>query len=212
MDNIIFDLDGTLLDTTEGVLESAIFAAKKMGFEELDCETMLKFIGPPIQNSFIDHYQCNKESAQEAAEIFREYYKNHALYKAKPYDGIYETLEKLKKNRKKIAVATYKREDYAIDILKHFRMDQFFDVIHGADNANVLKKSDIVQMCIKELAGDKRETVLIGDTQNDAIGAEQANVSFIAVTYGFGFKQGNFNCESPYIGIVNSPKEVFLYV
>lgn len=212
MDNIIFDLDGTLLDTTEGVLESAIYAAKKMGFEELDHSIMLKFIGPPIQNSFIEHYQCDKEVAQQAAEIFRDYYKSKALFKAKAYDGIYDVLENLKKSNKKMAVATYKREDYAIDILKYFQMDKYFDVMHGADNANILKKSDIVQMCIQELSGNVKQTVLIGDTLNDAIGAQQANVSFLAVTYGFGFKEGENDCEYPHIARVNSPIEILEHV
>ncbi len=188
IETIIFDLDGTLLDTTEGVLESAIYAAKKMGYSELPHNTMLEFVGPPIQNSFIQHYGCTKGEAQIAANIFREYYKSYALFKARPYDGIYEMCEQLRQAGKKMAVATYKREDYAITLLKYFGFDKYFGVMHGADNNNRLTKTDIVKLCIDETYSKPEETVLVGDTKHDAEGAKESSIHFIAVTYGFGFK------------------------
>lgn len=185
---VLFDLDGTLLDTTEGVLESAKFAAKELGYTELPNEIMLKFVGPPIQNSFKEHYGCNEEEAQKAANIFRDYYKNNALFKAQPYSGIFELLENLKNNNIKMAVATYKREDYALTILEHFGFAQYFQSMHGADNFNKLTKADIVDICIEELGAECNEVVLVGDTMHDATGAENAGIGFVGVTYGFGFK------------------------
>ena len=145
--NVIFDLDGTLLDTKEGVIESAKYATRELGFEELPYETMLTFVGPPIQNSFMNYYGCDEGKAQIATDIFRDYYKNTALLLAEQYEGIYDLCKVLKTNGIKMSVATYKREDYALTLLRHFDFDKYCDPMHGADNSNVLKKEDIVRMC-----------------------------------------------------------------
>lgn len=212
LDGVIFDLDGTLLDTTEGVLESAIYAAQKMGYKELERSSMLKFVGPPIQNSFIKYYNCDKEEAQRAANIFRTYYKENALLKAKPYDGIFELCDNLKKSGKKMAVATYKREDYARTILKYFGFDKYFESMHGADNENILTKADIVNLCIEDLNLNKRNSVLVGDTIHDATGARAAGVTFIAVTYGFGFKTKQDVDKYNSIGVAEVPLEILKYI
>ena len=207
--NVIFDLDGTLLDTTEGILESAAFAAKQLGYPELPRETMLKFIGPPIQRSFTRYYGTNEEQAQNAADIFREYYKTKALLKAKPYDGIFDLCETLRSNGFQLAVATYKREDYALDLLKHFGFDRYCCSMHGADNNNILKKEDIVDLCIHEMGAEKGTCVLIGDTEHDALGAEKAGISFLAVTYGFGYKSDEtITAGCKLAGIANTPEEI----
>ena len=206
--NVIFDLDGTLLDTREGVLESAKYAAKQMGYKELPYETMLTFVGPPIQNSFIKHYGCDAETAQKAANIFREYYKTEALLLAEPYEGIYDLCKTLQGHNVRMSVATYKREDYALTLLKHFGFDKYCDPMHGADNNNVLKKEDIVHMCQVEMGATKENSVLIGDTDNDAKGAVKANTPFIAVTYGFGFKKKEDVAGYPCIGVAGTPMEV----
>ena len=210
--NVIFDLDGTLLDTSEGVIESAKYAAKQMGYNELDYQTMLTFVGPPIQNSFKKHYGCTEEEAQRAANIFRDYYKNEALLLAKPYDGIYDLCELLKSKGIKMAVATYKREDYALTLLKHFGFDKYCNPMHGADNNNILKKEDIVRMCQQEMGANEEDCVLVGDTDNDAKGAEHAGIQFIAVTYGFGFKNESDLKSYPYIGVADNPVDVLRYI
>ena len=205
---VIFDLDGTLLDTTEGILESAAYAARELGYPELPRETMLQFIGPPIQRSFMVHYGADEAAAQKAADVFRNYYKTRALLKAAPYEGIYGLCERLKENGVRMAVATYKREDYALELLRHFHFDRYCDPMHGADNLNVLKKEDILEMCIREMGARKEECVLIGDTEHDALGAQKAGVPFLAVTYGFGYKSWEpVITEARLLGVANSPEE-----
>jgi len=205
---VLFDLDGTLLNTTEGVLESAIYAARKLGFEELPYETMLSFVGPPIQNSFMKWYGCDLDKAQEAANVFRSYYKEHALFKAKLYPGIIELLAELRHRGMKIGVATYKREDYAISILEHFGIAPYCQSMHGADNFNKLTKADIVNICIQELSTEKGAVVLIGDTEHDAKGAEVAGVPFIAVTFGFGFKNADDVNVFPNVGYAENARDI----
>lgn len=206
--SVLFDLDGTLLDTTEGVLESAAHAARQMGYAELPHETMLKFVGPPIQNSFMTHYGADATTAQRAAEIFRDHYKNMALLKAKPYPQMLDVLAELRAHDFRIGVATYKREDYAITLLEHFGIAPFCQSMHGADNFNRLSKADIVERCILELGAAKSETVLVGDTNHDAKGAAQAGVDFIAVTYGFGYRTAADTTNYPCVGVANAPIDI----
>ena len=205
--NVIFDLDGTLLDTREGILESALYAAKTMRYQELPRETLLRFVGPPIQQSFRTHYGCSAEEAQQAANIFRDYYKTKALLKAKPYEGIYALCERLMAAGIRMAVATYKREDYALTLLKHFRFGEYCSPMHGADNNNLLKKEDIVNLCLQEMGGSREQTVLIGDTEHDARGAREAGVPFLAVTWGFGFRSAEDVASYPCVGVADSPEE-----
>lgn len=200
---VLFDLDGTLLDTSEGIMDSVRYTIDTLGYSPLPSESLLKFVGPPIQNSLMTQIGLSSEEAQKGATIFRDYYKSKALFKAKVYSGIIDILEYLNKNDILIGVATYKREDYAIDLLKFFKIAEYCNVIHGADNYNQLTKADIVELCVSELGVAKEEMVLIGDTEHDAKGAKGAGIKFIAVTWGFGYKQGD-SINYSHIGIVNS--------
>lgn len=206
--NVIFDLDGTLLDTSEGIIGSAVYAAEALGYPRLPYEEMLTFVGPPIQQSFIAHYGCDKETAQKAANIFREYYKSTALLQAVPYDDILKLCRTLADDGLKLAVATYKREDYALNLLRHFHFDKYCVSMHGADGENKLKKKDIVLLCMDELKAEPEETVLAGDTDHDATGAEEAGVLFIGVTYGFGFKSREDLKLFANIGAADNPAEI----
>lgn len=186
---VIFDLDGTLLDTSEGIMAGARYTANIVGSPELTIDQQKSFIGPPVVDSFIRECGLSASKAREAVEIYRQRYKEKGLYEAKHYIGVKELLLRLKEKECKTAVATLKRDDFAKEILNHFELNEYFDVIKGIDNQDSHSKSDIILMCLKELAQtDISKVVLIGDSIYDAIGAEQVGIDFIAVTYGYGFK------------------------
>lgn len=205
---VLFDLDGTLLDTSEGIKHSVRHTISVMRYKNLSEETILKFVGPPIQNSLMSYCGVDSDEAQRGANVFRDFYKSNALFEAKLYDGILELLAELKLKGIKIGVATYKREDYAIDLLKYFGIDKYCDVIHGADNENVLSKADIVEMCIKEIAEKREKVVLVGDTEHDAKGAADAGISFIGVTWGFEYIPKEIKTKYPYIGYANKASDI----
>ncbi len=208
-DLAVFDVDGTLLDTTEGVLSSVKYTVEHFGFKPLSEQRLKKFIGPPIQNSFADAYGLSGNILQEVAGVFRNRYKNFDLLKARPYDGIYETMDSLVKNGVRIAVATYKRQDYAEMILRHFGFERYTDITYGADHENRLKKRDIIEKCINDFGVfDYSSVVMIGDSDNDAIGAKNIGISFIAVTYGFGFENAENAMEFPNVGIAGTPADI----
>ena len=206
---VLFDVDGTLLDTAEGVLASVAYATGKHGLSTLSDAQMRTFIGPPIQNSLERYYDLDQEEIRCITETFREHYKEVALLKAKPYDGIYQVFETLKKNDVKLAVATYKRQDYAIRLLKHFGFDKYTSILYGADNENKLKKKDIMKKCADDLKiYEYSRVVMVGDSDNDAIGAQKLGMKFIGVTYGFDFKSRDDVMKFPAIGHADQTKDI----
>lgn len=205
----IFDVDGTLLDTTEGVLAAVRYTIAEKGLKPLTQEQLLRFIGPPIQNSFQEAYGLEGEVLQELATVFRNRYKDCELLKAAPYKGIFELLDGLRERDIRIAVATYKRQDYAITLLEHFGFDKYSRIIYGADHENKLKKVDIIRKCLEDLKiEDYSRAVMIGDSSHDAMGARQVGVDFLGVTYGFEFRTRQDVMRFPAAGYAQEPMEL----
>lgn len=186
---IIFDVDGTLLDTSEGIISSVKYTINKGGLTELDNSVIKTFIGPPIKESLERIYGLDEVDSTKLTKIFRERYKDYDLLKARPYDGILDLFNYISKLRIKIGIATYKRQDYAENIVKHFGFSQYTDMIFGSDDNNKMRKRDIIDKCIKTAEFTDCNTVLmIGDSESDAVGAKLLGVDFLGVTYGFGFR------------------------
>lgn len=185
---VIFDLDGTLMDTSSGILMAVKDTIKDHGMPGLSEEKIRTFIGPPIQWSFEAQYGISKEEAQRMADTFRALYSTKHLLGAVPYPGIYDLLHALNERGMKSAIATYKREDYALRLLKHYHFDDYTDIMYGGDNDGTLKKHDIIQKCIDTAdVKNLNEVVMVGDTLHDSNGAKELGVDFIGVSYGFGF-------------------------
>lgn len=212
-DIAIFDVDGTLLDTKEGIIKAVRQTTIENGLRAITEEEESLFVGPPIQESLMKVYGVTKEEAQHLANEFRAIYKeDEYLLKALPYKGVMEVCEELVKRNVKIAVATYKRHDYAVKICRHFGFHQYSNVIYGADNENKLKKPDIIELCLKELeASDYRRAVMIGDSAFDAMGAQMIGTDFIGVTYGFDFRTEQDVMKYQAVGCATKPEEILKF-
>lgn len=197
---LVWDIDGTLLNTLEGLVAAYQYTIAKLKLPEKSYEEIATFIGPTPQTIFVSKFGLSEIEAQKAADVFRDRYKNVDLLKAEPYPNLLSVLEKLSKIGYKQAVATNKRQDYAVDICKHFGIDKYCQPIYGADNFNKLSKAELIKNCLKDLEVADNQAVMIGDTLGDKKAAEQAAVGFIGVNYGFGFK----NIE----GYANSPADI----
>lgn len=184
---ILFDLDGTLLDTTEGVVHAVKRAITELGMEMPPYNELLEYVGPPMQLSFMKHYGMEKKEALDAANLFRKIYKEESLFLARVYDGVFGILEYLKTCNIKIAVATNKSHFNAIEILKHFGISEYCDCMMGSDLEGKLQKADIIIESLKKLDVPANEALYIGDSEFDLEGANIANIQFLGVTYGFGF-------------------------
>ena len=191
-----FDLDGTLMDTSIGVIQAIDFIVEKFNLPPLSEAEKGSFIGPPIQRSFEEKYGLDKNHAWEIASAWRDAYKDQFLFGAMPYDGIYDLLKYCRKNGIKTGVATNKREDYALRLLQHFDFTNLFDCIVGSDFDGKRTKSQMIQMCVGKIGQSAPERCLmVGDTEEDGISAMQAGVDFVGVTYGFGLVPGK-RCQA----------------
>lgn len=189
--HVIFDLDGTLFDTSEGILKSIKYTLAQLEVPLPSEEIQKKFIGPPIEKSFEKIMGFSKDKAKEAASIFRKAYPSLYLYDAEIYDGIESIIDEMREKNIVLSVATYKRESYTKKLLEHFSFYDKFDYVFGSDDEGKMTKLDIINMCIDKSGIDRNNTVMIGDTVHDALAAKAAKIKFIAVTYGFGFKSKN---------------------
>ena len=201
---IIWDLDGTLLNTTEGVKKAVKSTIIELGLELLDEMTLDKFVGPPMQLSFQQYYLMDEKKALFAANRFRTHYKNESLFIAELYPETLTVLKNLRQNGYRMAVATNKSHENAIAILKHFGVSKYCDFMMGSDLEGKFKKAEIIKKCLEALCVNPNEAIYIGDSIFDLEGAQKIGMDFIGVTYGFGFHRG----ESIGYRLVNSMHEI----
>ena len=195
--SVIFDLDGTLLNTKAGIVKSLIYVTESLDLPSIPESKYSFFIGPQIEHSLRDYFQLNEERTIEAASAFRKVYAEQYLFDAEPYDGILDMLASLKSSSLKLAIATYKRHDYAGKVIEHFGLNKYCNPCLGSDPEIRTTKALIISACMSEMNADPSRTVYVGDTEHDRLGAEKAGISFIGVTYGFGYtRNGNGYCDT----------------
>ncbi|HEM6556453.1 TPA: HAD family hydrolase [Streptococcus suis] len=187
---ILFDLDGTLTDSGQGILNSVAYALEKMGIEEPDTANLNRFIGPPLYESFSRFYQLSPEDTQSAVDAFRVYFKEKGMFENQLYPGIIPLLEELRTAGKTLVIATSKPEIFAKQILEHFGIAHYFDVIAGASlDSSRISKADVIGYAINQLEAFPKHAVMIGDREHDIEGARKHQLPAIGVLYGYGNKQ-----------------------
>ncbi|HFI0263864.1 TPA: HAD family hydrolase [Streptococcus suis] len=187
---ILFDLDGTLTDSGQGILHSVAYALDQMGIDEPDLANLQRFIGPPLYESFSRFYQLNPADTQAAVDAFRVYFKDKGMFENQLYDGILPLLESLKQAGKSLAIATSKPEVFAKQILEYFDIAHYFDVIAGASlDSSRISKSDVISYALAQLDYDPQTTIMVGDREHDIEGAQANQLASIGVLYGYGNRQ-----------------------
>ena len=214
-DAVAFDLDGTLLNTQQGIVNAVKAAVTELGYDMPSDEVLRGFIGPPMVKSMGETFNLDRAEAVKATDLFRRYYCDRFLMQAKPYEGLFALLEMLKANGVKIGVATFKRTDYGAEILKGFGVASYCSSICGDNPESTKTKAEIVADCIAELGAEPSRTLYIGDTAGDFRGAVEAGADFAAVTYGFGFVPGEdipqYGSKSPVL-VANTVYDVIKYL
>lgn len=204
----IFDLDGTLMNTSSGIFTTANWTMKQLGKPvETDLKQLSKFVGPPLNECFKVTYDLEDNLIEKACEIYREGYEKHGKHLAIPYDGISKLLENLNANNIVCCVATMKYEEPARDMIIEQDLDKYFKLVYGSDIDGKKTKTSIITQLLKDLKIDKSDAVLIGDTLHDSIGAKGAGVDFIGVTYGFGFNNETKK-DKDMIALCSNPHEI----
>ena len=205
---ILFDLDGTITDSAEGITKSVQYALKYFNIIVNNLEDLHKFIGPPLKESFKEYYNFDEEKANIALVKYREYYADKGIYENSLYNGIIELLDTLKKNNKTIILATSKPEVYAKQILEYFKVDEYFTVIAGSDFEETrVKKGDVIKYALEGAKiSDLSKVIMVGDREHDIIGAKENNIKSIGVTYGYGDVIELTQARAEYIA--KNPKEL----
>lgn len=188
MKSILFDLDGTITDSQNGIINSVIYALKKYGREVGDRGELKKFIGPPLAWMFSQYCGFSEEEGQKAVEVYREYYTVKGIFENEVYDGVEDMLENLHESGAKLYLATSKPQIYAKKILEHFGLAKYFDDIVGSELDGRRVEKDEIIACVLKKHGIK-DAVMVGDRRFDMEGAKKNALTAVGVLYGYGTKE-----------------------
>ncbi|MBR1457485.1 MAG: HAD hydrolase-like protein [Oscillospiraceae bacterium] len=181
---VLFDFDGTVFDTIEGITKSVQYALRKHGIEaELD--DLRCFAGPPLVDMFMERYGFSRAEGERATEEFRERYQPIGLYECRVFPGIRELLERLRAAGLRVGLATSKPEHLARHLLEREGLLDHFDVLCGTHGDGNDAKWQVVERAMEALQARRESTVLIGDTKWDVAGAHRCGIPCVGVGYGY---------------------------
>lgn len=198
---ILFDLDGTVTDPMLGITKSVQYSLKKFDIEVEDLNTLCKFIGPPLRDSFMDFYNFTEEDALKAITYYREYFSTNGLYENTIYEKIEDMLISLKEQNKSLIIATSKPTVFAEKILEHFNIKKYFDFISGSNLDNTrTKKADVISYALEQQdISTPSEIIMIGDREHDIFGAKALGIESIGILHGYGSYDELSNSGADYI-------------
>lgn len=198
---ILFDLDGTLTDSSQGIINAIVYALKKIGVDDYDMSLLKKFLGTPLHESFEKYFGFDKKKSLQAVEYYREYFSTKGLFENEVYSGVNDLLQNLKENEKTLIVATSKPQPFTDRIMQHFDLVKYFDFIAGSNmDTTRSKKAEVIEYAITECnIKDKSKVVMVGDRAEDMIGAQTVGIDSIGVEYGYGTFDELKNAGATYV-------------
>ncbi len=199
--NVLFDLDGTLTDSSLGITKSVAYALDRFGIYVSDLSVLRVFIGPPLVDSFMKYFDFSEKQAEEGLQVYREYFGEYGIYENEVYEGIRELLEALKAAGKKVVLCTAKPQPYAERILEHFDLTKYFDFIAGNTMEETRSEKSMLIEYILEQNPEfvREETAMVGDRRYDIEGAKAMGIKSIGVTFGFAEENELENAGADYI-------------
>ena len=202
---ILFDLDGTLTDSGEGIINCVIPALKHFGLPVPPREELRVFVGPPLRDSFI-RFGVKPEDAEEAVAIYRKRYVPTGMFENTPYPGIHALLAALREAGHTLYVATSKPEEMATAILEKFHLAPYFHMICGASMDDTRDTKDKVIAYLLERTDDISHAIMVGDTAYDVLGAAEHGIPTIGVAWGYGTVEDMEKAGA--MAIVHSPAQL----
>lgn len=211
---ILFDLDGTIINSEEGITKCVQYALKAHGIDEPDRGKLLCFIGPPLEPVFREKYGMTGEEAWQTVVKYRERFDEKGIFECCLYDGVKDVILNLKKKGYVLALASSKPEEACRRILEHFGLLPYFDEVVGAtlDESISTKEEVLAELGrrMERFAIGRTEMCLIGDTRYDAVGARAFGIRCIGVSYGFGTRKELFDAGAE--AVFNRIEEVECYI
>lgn len=199
---LIFDLDGTLTDSGLGIMRCARHALLHFGIDVEDLDALRPFVGPPLEDSFIDFYGFTPEEAEEAVRVYRERYFTTGVYENEVYPGTREALAELKRRGYRMGIGSSKNEPMVREVLRHFGLAQYFDFVTARDEAGLRHtKADVLRHALEsEGIDDARHALMIGDRFYDVEGAHEVGMPAVGILWGgYATRQEMADCQAEYI-------------
>ena len=187
IENVLFDLDGTLTDPGIGITNSVWYALKLRNIEVASREELFRFIGPPLLNSYMQYYGLEEDDARQAITDFRVYFEKSGIFENEIYEGIPEMLKTLTEAGKRVYLATSKPEKYARMILDHFDITKYFTFICGNTMAEDRSRKEDVIAFIREACPEvgSDNSIMVGDRVYDIEGGRAHGMQTVGVTFGY---------------------------
>lgn len=190
IENILFDLDGTLTEPFEGITNSVLYALRKCGIEEGDRAKLKAFIGPPLLSSFSEFYGMTQEEARRAVSFYREYYAEKGIFENAVIAGIPELLRALQKEGCSLFVATSKPEPFAVRIIERFSLSPYIARVFGASlDETRTEKGEVIAYALQESGIAKESALMVGDRKHDILGAKENGIRSMGVLFGYGSRE-----------------------
>lgn len=188
--HILFDLDGTLTDSADGVTRSVQYALDKFGIKASP-ETLTSFVGPPLQLAFEQEYDFSRSEARQAVHYYREYYREKGIFENRLYPQVEEMLHTLDRKGATLYLATSKPTVFAAQVLRYFQIDGYFTAVTGSNlDGTRAEKSEIISTVLTANPDlSEAAAVMVGDRKHDICGARTCGLDSIAVTYGYGSRE-----------------------
>ncbi len=198
--NILFDLDGTLTDSQEGIVNSMKSALNALGREINSEDNLARFIGIPLQELFLNHFGVSAGELEKAVFYFRKYYTEKGIFENKIYPGVVELLSRLAETSY-LYIATSKLEKNALIVLQHFKIEHFFKGMAGANASGThAGKAELVLKILNDFQIHRESpTVMIGDTIMDIKAASECKIDSVGVTYGYGSEEELTACNPTFL-------------
>lgn len=197
---ILFDFDGTVMDSAPGILNCAKKTMDRFGLPHPSPEQLRRFIGPPIRVSLREVCGLHAGQLEDATAYYRAQYAKSGIFEAEVYAGMVPLLEALRKAGARLAIASIKNEITVKQTVEHFKLTRYFDAVCGADGSpDTTGKAEIIRTAVEKTGSTNGHCVLVGDSPYDAVGAEEAGVDFCAAMWGFGFVDENEAKTYPHV-------------
>lgn len=183
---LLFDMDGMLVDTREGILKCAQYALDAFGIHVEDLQSLTKFVGPPLSTSFREFYGFSDEQAQEAVAIYRQRYSSHGQYECFVFEGVDSMLRDLRDTGYRMCIATSKLETYARTMLERLGIASYFEQIVGASpDETISTKAQVIEEAMRRMQiPDRASSLMIGDRKHDVLGAKACGIDSFGVYMG----------------------------
>lgn len=205
---VLFDLDGTLIESAKSVEVSLAYAMRELSLPCPDLSDYTRYVGPPLEDTMRGMCAVPEELILRAMAIYRDYYDEEGQKTNRLFDGVAEMLSVLRERGRKLAVCTSKNEPVAEMVCEKLGLSPYLDAICGSTLDGSRKaKADIIPYALRTLGcEEKAKALMVGDTHFDARGAQLAGIDFLGVTYGYGTVKSMKACGA--IGFADSPLEI----